>query len=153
MWMLANDKHVRIDISAGAPAWVRGDRAMLVRALGNLISNAIKYGPAGARVECRIETVSSQVPDGMPPWICCSIRDYGPGLSAIDLQSLFKPFYRSGITRQIGIGLGLTLVQTVIRHHGGSISVSNAEAGGACFTIELPMALPDHQDGISSVSR
>ena len=153
MWGLANDKRVHIDIRTDEPAWVHGDRAMLVRALGNLISNAIKYGPAGARVECRIETVSSQVPDGMPPWICCSIRDYGPGLSAIDLQSLFKPFYRSGITRQIGIGLGLTLVQTVIRHHGGSISVSNAEAGGACFTIELPMALPDHQDGISSVSR
>ena len=140
MWMLANDKRILIDISVGEPAWIQGDRAMLVRALGNLLSNAIKYGPADSCVECLLETVAAATPDGMPR-IRCSIRDHGPGLSAIDLRSLFTPFYRSGITKQIGIGLGLTLVQTVIRHHGGTITVTNADTGGACFTIELPAAI------------
>lgn len=140
MWMLANDKRVLIDISVGEPAWIQGDRAMLVRALGNLLSNAIKYGPADSCVECLLETVAAATPDGMPR-IRCSIRDHGPGLSAIDLGSLFTPFYRSGITKQIGIGLGLTLVQTVIRHHGGTITVTNADTGGACFTIELPAVI------------
>lgn len=142
MWMLANDKQIRLDISAGATAWVCGDRTMLVRALGNLISNAIKYGPSGARVECRVETHALATPDGMQTRVRCTIRDFGPGLSELDLQSLFLPFYRSGITQQAGAGLGLTLVQTVVRHHGGGVTVANAETGGACFTIELPGA-PD----------
>lgn len=140
MWMLANDKRILIDISVGEPAWVHGDRTMLVRALGNLLSNAIKYGPADSGVECLVETVAAATPDDMPR-VRCSIRDHGPGLSAIDLGSLFTPFYRSGITKQIGIGLGLTLVQTVIRHHGGTITVANADTGGACFTVELPAAI------------
>jgi CHASE2 domain-containing sensor protein/two-component sensor histidine kinase len=135
MWALANERQVRLEtISAADDAcWVRGDRAMLVRALCNLLSNAIKYGPREALVECRLSIDRL----GETPQLVCAIHDSGPGLSEADLAQLFTPFYRATGGTQPGAGLGLTFVKTVVEHHGGSIAASNIN-GGACFIMRLP---------------
>ncbi len=137
MWALANERQVRLETIAadGDAYWVRGDRAMLVRALCNLLSNAIKYGPREALVECRLSIDH----DVQPPQLVCSIHDSGPGLSDADLAQLFTPFYRATGSTQPGAGLGLTFVKTVVEHHGGSVGASNLN-GGACFIMRLPCA-------------
>jgi len=137
MWAPANERQVRLEtVAAGDDAyWVRGDRAMLVRALCNLLSNAIKYGPRNALVECRLSIDH----DTQPPQLVCAVHDGGPGLSEADLAQLFTPFYRATGSTQPGAGLGLTFVKTVVEHHGGSVAASNVN-GGACFIMRLPCA-------------
>ncbi|WP_034295546.1 CHASE2 domain-containing protein [Herbaspirillum sp. RV1423] len=139
MWALANERQVRLDITTAgddASYWVCGDRPMLVRALCNLISNAIKYGPRDAVVECRLSVDHRAT----PPQLVCAIHDRGPGLTETDLDQLFTPFYRATGSTQPGAGLGLTFVKTVVEHHGGNVGAANADGGGACFIVRLPCA-------------
>ena len=137
MWALANERQVRLETIASDDEayWVRGDRAMLVRALCNLLSNAIKYGPRNALVECRLSLDRTED----APQLICAIHDSGAGLSEADLAQLFTPFYRASGSTQPGAGLGLTFVKTVVEHHGGSVAASNLN-GGACFIMRLPCA-------------
>jgi len=139
MWALASERQVRLETIAtdDGACWIRGDRAMLVRALCNLLSNAIKYGPRDAVVECRL-TIARDV---QPPQLVCAIHDGGPGLGDADLAQLFTPFYRATGSTHPGAGLGLAFVKTVVEHHGGSVGAHNVDAdGGACFIVRLPCA-------------
>ena len=110
---------------------------MLVRALANLISNAIKYGPEQGRIRCRLTLEKTAEAAA----IVCSIEDQGPALPN-DAGIVFMPFYRADAARQPGAGLGLSFVQTVAQLHGGSVTAENREDGGARFTLRLP-ALPE----------
>jgi two-component system sensor histidine kinase MprB len=109
------------------PCVVRGLPERLDRAVGNLLDNAAKWSPHGGEVEVGVR-------DG-EIWV----RDHGPGIDADDLPYLFDRFYRASSARGMpGSGLGLAIVRQVAESHGGSVSVENAEGGGARFRLEVP---------------
>ncbi len=112
---------------------VSGSELLLERALDNLIANAIKFSPLGGRVELSIHAGKDKVE--------LSIRDHGPGVPPAELDSLFRPLFRgSNAVRADGHGLGLAIVQRVVRAHGGDIHASNAEGGGLIVQMDLPLA-------------
>lgn len=114
--------------------WVDGDPEMLARVVTNLIDNALRHGGTSARV-----TVSD---DGGR----CSVRvdDDGPGIALEDRQRVFDRFVqldpsrRGSGERSGGTGLGLAIVRAAVEHHGGRVSISAGDRGGAAVTVELP---------------
>ena len=98
-----------------------GDRDELVRALENLVENALKYGAAGKRVD--ITLARSQTRGGLPE-AAIAVRDYGPGIAPEHLPRLTERFYRVDVVdsrAQGGTGLGLALVKHVLNRHGGTL--------------------------------
>jgi len=113
---------------------VRGDRVQLQQVLVNLILNAVEAMSSiedGPR-ELSIRTEQSQT-DG----ILVAVRDSGPGIDAVNLERVFEPFYT---TKNSGVGMGLSICQTIINGHGGRLSISANEPRGAVFQFTLPAA-------------
>jgi signal transduction histidine kinase len=128
-------------VPADLPA-VLGDQAALTSAVQNLVANAFKYGGDAQWVAVRAAAVSR----GRKHDVHITVEDRGPGIPADELPHIFEPFYRGAlaVSQQIhGNGLGLSLVQRIVRAHGGSVSVSPRAAGGTTFTIVLPAAAPE----------
>jgi two-component system, OmpR family, sensor histidine kinase MprB len=108
---------------------VQGVPARLVRAVANLLDNAIKWNPDGKPVEVTVDRGE------------VTVRDHGPGISDQDLPYIFDRFYRSAAARgRPGSGLGLAIVQQVAESHGGEVAVEDAEEGGARFRLRLERA-------------
>jgi len=109
------------------------DRNLLTRALTNVLSNALKYSPQGADLECSIVEEERH-------WRV-AFSDHGPGI-AVELQSqLFRPFHRlhhEGHPEVHGVGLGLLLVRTVTQRHGGTVEIDSAAGAGCTVTLVLP---------------
>jgi len=113
--------------------WVDCDRMWCVEILNNLLSNADKYSPAGLPIDVTVE-----VSEGI---LYCRVRDYGQGIAEGELARVFERFYRGEQTQNsVGVGLGLSIAQTLAHWHGGSLTVRNTEQGGACFTLALPVS-------------
>jgi two-component system OmpR family sensor kinase len=128
----ASAREVRLDTELAAEVAVEGSAALLERALGNLISNALKFSPEGGQV-----VVSVQIAQGQAE---LRVRDHGPGVPEAELEQLFRPFYRgSNAARAEGHGLGLAIVQRVVRVHGGELEARNAEGGGLDVRMRLPL--------------
>ncbi len=112
------------------PGLIRGASSRLDRAVANLLDNAGKWSPPGSVVEVRVQ--GGEV----------AVRDHGPGIDEADLPHIFDRFYRASEARAMpGSGLGLSIVNRVVQAHGGTVSATNAESGGAEFRLRLP-ALP-----------
>lgn len=112
---------------------VCGDRRQLVSALGNLIENAVKYSEPGGEVHLNAFAQGKEV--------LISIRDFGMGIPAKDIDRIFERFYRVDRARSRetgGTGLGLAIVRHVVTNHGGQVSVSSDEGAGSVFTLTLP---------------
>jgi CHASE2 domain-containing sensor protein/signal transduction histidine kinase len=138
LWPLADAKRIRIvsDVPE-EEAWVTGDRALLTRAVTNLIGNAIKYSDERTRVEARVRVTESKV--------IVEIADEGRGIAAEDLGKLFEPFRRlappegaPAAAAAPGAGLGLAFVKAVIERHRGQVTVTSEEGKGSVFGIGLP---------------
>ncbi|MFL5952592.1 MAG: ATP-binding protein [Gaiellaceae bacterium] len=113
---------------------VSGDRERLAQLVGNLISNALKFTPAGGRM-----TVRTFV-DGSVAVI--EVADTGIGIPRGEQDRLFQRFFRSSTaTEQAipGTGLGLVISKAIAEAHGGTISVSSEAGEGTCFRVELPL--------------
>jgi len=135
-WAPARQRDIEIlaDDMPGS-AWMRGDAALVRRALSNLMDNAIKYSPAHTRVQCGIAHEAS--------FWRVSLRDQGRGMSAEGIASLFQPFTRLDEDQPdnpSGAGLGLAFVQTVAERHHGTISVNSREGEGTEFILRFPAA-------------
>lgn len=107
------------------------DAAAIERAASNLVNNAIKYSPAGGRVE-----VSLAQDDNLA---CIAVRDNGPGIPASEQPFIFDRFYRGRGQKAEGSGLGLAICREIAAIHQGSITFASQEGEGSTFTICLPL--------------
>jgi PAS domain S-box-containing protein len=109
------------------------DTGLMRHAVGNLITNAIKYSPEGGRVWVRIFAASAH-------WVSLSVRDEGIGIPPEDRERLFEAFQRgSNVGRIHGTGLGLAIAQQTALLHGGTIEVESEVGAGSTFTLTLPV--------------
>ena len=123
-------------MSPSTPVIVFGSAPLLERALDNLVGNAIKFSAEGGHVEVLVH-----VADGIAE---ISVRDRGPGVPEVELESLFRPFFRgSNAVRADGHGLGLAIVQRVVKIHGGELRASNRDGGGLDARLRLPLTATD----------
>ncbi|MFT5390379.1 MAG: two-component system sensor histidine kinase RstB [Gammaproteobacteria bacterium] len=116
---------------AGVPVTVLGDRTLLRRMLRNLLENARRHG-RGANISARVQRTDSAT--------VISVEDDGPGVEANEGERIFEPFYRPAGMREgkdKGVGLGLSLVRQIARHHHGDVQYV-VEAHQAYFEIHLP---------------
>ncbi len=138
--MLARDREVEIKVSVPAePLIVLGERDELIRALENLVENALKYGAAGKRVD--VTLTRGQTRAGLAE-ARLAVRDYGPGIAPEHLPRLTERFYRVDVAdsrQQGGTGLGLALVKHVLNRHGGRLSIESTPGQGASFCMHVPL--------------
>jgi heavy metal sensor kinase len=130
---LAQGRGVTIRAGDVAPAVVTGDSLALGRALLNLVDNAVRYTPAGGKVE-----VSARPSDG---WVEISVQDTGPGIAPADAERVFQPFVRldpGGAGGTDGTGLGLAIARSIVTAHGGTLTLGSAPGAGSRFSIRLP---------------
>ncbi len=131
---LAERKQIRLVEGPLAEAAVAGDRELMEYAVYNLLTNAVKYSPAATEV-----TASAEATDGR---LRISVRDQGIGMDPHELKKIFQKFYRTEravASGEKGIGIGLSIVEQIVTHHGGRIEVSSAPGRGSCFTLVLPV--------------
>ncbi|MEX0744384.1 MAG: ATP-binding protein [Phycisphaeraceae bacterium] len=118
------------------PCMVHADHELLLQATVNVLSNAIRYTPAGGRVWTSLRILERT--DSVE----VSVHDTGAGIEAVDLPFIFDKFYRGSAHKTLakGTGLGLNLVKHVVETmHGGRMSVSSAPGAGSVFTFRLSM--------------
>jgi len=108
---------------------ILADPDQLDQVLGNIILNAIQAMPEGGHL-----VVKSEVPS--PEWVAVSIADTGAGIPEENLTEIFEPIFS---TKARGIGLGLSLVKTLVEGHRGSIEVESEMGKGSTFTVRLPV--------------
>ena len=132
--MDANDVRFTVDIAPG-PILVDGDPARLQQIQVNLLSNAVKYTPRGGRVALEVGTDAEGA--------VIRVRDDGAGIPHHMLESIFELFVQSSRTLDHaggGLGLGLTLVRSLVTMHGGTVAAhSEGEGRGSVFVVRLPM--------------
>ncbi len=120
------------------PAVVTGDEGRLRQVLGNLVGNALQHTPADAPVTVSVQTVTTE--EGALR-ARVAVADEGPGMDEEHATRVFERFYRVDPSRTRadgGTGLGLAIVDSLVRAHGGHVTVETAPGRGARFTIELP---------------
>jgi signal transduction histidine kinase/transposase len=123
-----------IQVSTGELAGVlEGDRELMEYAVYNLMTNAIKYsGPnTEVAVRCRIDGDRVRL----------SVEDQGIGMDAKELRQIFQKFYRTKraeASGEKGTGIGLSIVEQIVQHHGGKMEVTSRPGQGSCFTVVLP---------------
>jgi signal transduction histidine kinase len=113
-----------------------GDRAALARVVRNLVDNAVRHASSTVTMDCRPEAARAII----------TIADDGPGIPAQDRERVFERFVRLDPTRTRssgGSGLGLSIVEQIVRSHHGTVEVGDAASGGAVFTLTLPLAQHD----------
>ena len=121
----------------GAPLTAEVDADLLGSAIGNLLSNAIRYSPRGATIQLELQRAASAVH--------IDVADAGPGVPDTDRSHIFEPFYRGSHQPEgdlPGTGIGLSIVAETVQAHGGTVSLLPTQTG-AHFRIELPHAVPD----------
>jgi signal transduction histidine kinase len=121
----------KVSVERADKVVVEGDPMSLKRMFANLIENAVKYGGAARARVCA---------DG--PTAVVEIDDDGPGVPSAELERVFEPFYRREPSRSRetgGIGLGLAVVRTVARAHGGDAELQNRKSGGLTARVRLPI--------------
>jgi signal transduction histidine kinase/CHASE3 domain sensor protein len=131
---LARSREVEVvsQVHEVPPVW--GDRERLAQLVGNLLSNALKFTPAGGRMTVRTFT------DGRHAVL--EVEDTGIGIPKAEQDRLFQRFFRSSTaTEQAipGTGLGLVISKAIAEAHGGTIEVRSEPGEGTCFRVELPL--------------
>jgi signal transduction histidine kinase len=125
---------LRVDRAPPTGQW---DADRLRRVMDNLLQNAIRYSPAGGRIEIRVG-----VEEGPGAgWAVLAVEDHGIGIPADDLAGVFDPFYRGANVRDrvAGSGIGLAAAHQIIDQHGGTLTVTSRAGTGSTFTVRLPL--------------
>lgn len=130
--VLSEEKNQTLTIET-TPVSVDGDAGLLRLAIGNLVHNAIRYTPAGGRIDVEVTMNEGRA--------IVAVRDSGPGIAPEHHARLFDRFYRVDEMRSRqsgGTGLGLSIASWVATSHDGRIHVESAPGQGSVFTLELP---------------
>ena len=134
---LLTEKSLRAEcLGCDVPVVARADRARLDQILLNLLSNAVRFTPAGGTITAAVEQRDEQV--------TVTVRDTGIGIPTEKLAAIFEPFVQveSGLTRTVGgTGLGLTISRGLARGMGGDLTAESDGASWAAFTLTLPIAV------------
>ncbi len=130
---LAERKQIRLAAGDIPRAPLHGDRELMEYAIYNLLNNAVKYSPAATEVsiDCRLEDGAFRL----------SVKDRGIGMDQEEIRRIFQKFYRTRRAVESGIsgtGIGLSIVDQIVSHHGGKIEVTSSPGQGSCFTVILP---------------
>lgn len=128
-------RELQFDTHAVPALRVYADRGRLLQVLVNLLSNAADASPLAARVEVQAQQRLGDV----PPALLLSVRDRGPGIPLALRERVFEPFFTTKDPGH-GTGLGLPLVYSIVREHGGSVSLLSREGGGMSVLVRLPQA-------------
>ena len=126
------------DVDLGAvrtdAARVPGDRDALRVLVRNLLDNAVRHVPAGGRVDVAVER-----PEPASARVALVVTDDGPGIPADERERVFDRFYRVPGSSTGGSGIGLALVRSIARHHGGEVRLADGPGGrGLQATVDLP---------------
>ena len=134
--------HLALDLGDGT-VWVNGDESRLSQVFSNLLTNAAKYTEPGGRIDVVLRTHDGHV--------TVSVRDNGIGLDPLLLPHIFDLFVQApqNMARSLGgLGLGLTIVRSLVELHGGSLRVSSDGPGqGSAFSVTLPTAERQEAEG------
>ncbi|MES2682986.1 MAG: HAMP domain-containing sensor histidine kinase [Pseudomonadota bacterium] len=126
----AEARRIELQVETSSALRINADAALMQRALGNVLANAIKFSAEGSMVSLRAALSGSEV--------LLSVRDQGPGVPPAQLEKLFQPFYRGdNASRAEGHGLGLAIAQRIVLAHGGRIEAINIPGSGLQVTISL----------------
>jgi len=129
---VAEAKSVTLTATAPPGIVVTADRTRLEQVAANLIDNAVKYTPAGGRVDVDVLREADAA--------LLRVRDTGPGIPADELPRIFDRLFRGDTSRtERGLGLGLSLVKAIVEAHRGSVEVSSEPGQGSIFTVRLPL--------------
>ncbi len=131
---LRDDPHELVVALPPAPVFVEADPVRLTQVFLNLVNNAIKFTPAGGKVVVSVERVGGRVE--------IRVADTGCGIGQEDLAHVFEMFYQGevGAGERSGLGLGLTLVKTLVEMHGGKVTAHSAgKDRGSEFVVSLPL--------------
>jgi PAS domain S-box-containing protein len=124
----------------GALPTIWADANRLTQVLVNLLSNASKFSPMGGKIELVITL--------FPKWVTLSVLDSGPGLPTDRFADLFKRFVTASQSHdtQYGIGLGLSVVKSIVEMHGGQVGAENLDNGGAKVWFTIPIQPPEEKE-------
>lgn len=131
----AEEKQIKVRLNLTHPACVTGDALQLQRLFRNLLENAIQYTPCGGAVSV------SMVTEG--PLVLVRVEDTGIGIAPEAQAQVFDRFWRADEARdrrKNGMGMGLSIAQTIAERHRGKIVVSSQVGAGSCFQVYLPLA-------------
>jgi PAS domain S-box-containing protein len=135
---VAEAKQLSIVVDAPGHLPMRADPVRLRQVLDNLISNAVKYTPAGGNVTLAARHAPSPAGEGT---VVITVTDTGIGIPADQYEHLFDRFFRASNAVQQGIkgtGLGLAITKAIVEAHGGTLTASPAPGAGCVFTVMLP---------------
>ena len=139
----ADARGVTVALDAPEGLALSGDRRRLAQVFRNLVDNAVKFSPSGARVDVLAEG-GAPGPDGLAPAVV-HVVDRGIGIPRSEQGRIFQRFYRVDPSRAKsvpGTGLGLAIVKHILILHGGSIRVESEPGKGSRFTVSLPASTP-----------
>ena len=121
-----------LDVSPDLPI-VRIDPDRMAQAMGNILSNAIKFTPAGGTVFTSVKAADSH--------LSIKVADTGPGIPLEEQEKIFQPFIRGSQGRRIveGMGLGLSIAREIVAAHGGEIQVDSTPGAGSRFLLQIPI--------------
>jgi two-component system, cell cycle sensor histidine kinase and response regulator CckA len=125
------------------PLWIEADRNQLDQVLVDLVVNARDATPAGGRIAIGLGAVdlsgaaaqAASLPSG--PYVAITVADTGDGISTADLAHIFEPFFTTKSSAS-GAGLGLSVVDGVVRQNGGAVTVTSTPGDGSRFVVHLP---------------
>jgi signal transduction histidine kinase len=145
---VAEDKGIALEVHAPSELSVSGDRNRLLQVLANLLDNAVKYTPRGGRIDLDATRRGKTA--------VITVTDSGIGIASDEAPKIWGRLYRGDRSRsERGLGLGLSLVQAVVRAHNGRIELASAPGAGSRFVLTLPCAAerpsPESLPNLSSV--
>jgi len=135
MQPLAKSRDVRIQVdTVNPPVLAFYDRERVLRVLSNLVANAIKFSTKGSKVVVKVRSDQK--------FVNISIIDTGTGIPSEKIPGIFENFWQARKTADQGVGIGLSIVKTIVEAHGGTVQVQSQLGRGSTFTFSLPRRRP-----------